>query len=132
MRAVLVTASTPTGDIVSIDADGFVKIIGRAKRFSKIAGEMVSLAAVDELLSTYWPNKRHAVIAIADERKGEQLIVVTEQPDLNRKILFEKFKEHGVSELSVPRTVHSIKKLPLLGSGKPDFIAIDKIITALS
>ena len=117
-----------TGDIVNIDDEGFVKILGRAKRFAKIAGEMISLAAVEEFLSKAWPNKHHAVIAIPDDRKGEQLVLLSEEKDLTRKMISEQAKEYGVNELSIPRTVKYIKKLPLLGSGKPDFVAINKIV----
>ena len=117
-----------TGDIVSIDEEGFVKILGRAKRFAKIAGEMISLAAVEEFLSKAWPTKHHAVIAIPDDRKGEQLVLLSEEKDLTRKMISEQAKDYGVNELSIPRTVKYIKKLPLLGSGKPDFVAIKKIV----
>jgi len=117
-----------TGDIVNIDEDGFIFILHRSKRFAKIAGEMISLAAVEDTLSIYWPIKNHAVISVTDERKGERLILVTEEKDLTRKIIAGKFKEQGANDLSVPRTVMFLKKLPLLGSGKPDFLAIKKYI----
>lgn len=117
-----------TGDIVNIDSEGFVKILGRAKRFAKIAGEMISLAAVEEFLLKAWPSKHHALVAIPDERKGEQLVLLSEEKDLTRKMIAEQAKNYGLSELSLPRTVQYIKKLPLLGSGKPDFTAINKII----
>ena len=117
-----------TGDIVKFDDDGFLTIIGRAKRFAKIAGEMVSLAAVEEFFSLNWKNKNHAIVAIPDARKGEQLVLVSEQPDLTRKIIADKMKASGINELSVPRVIHYIKKLPLLGSGKPDFMAIKNIV----
>ena len=117
-----------TGDIVKFDDDGFLTILGRAKRFAKIAGEMVSLAAVEEFFSLNWRNKNHAIVAIPDARKGEQLVLVSEQPDLTRKIIADKMKAAGINELSIPRVIHYIKKLPLLGSGKPDFVAIKKIV----
>ncbi len=116
-----------TGDIVKFDEDGFITILGRVKRFAKIAGEMISLGAVEEFISKNWPDKHHAVIAIPDERKGERLILLTEEKDLTRKMLLEKAKQQGISELSIPRTVQFIKKLPLLGSGKPDYVSLMKL-----
>jgi len=117
-----------TGDIVKFDEDGFITILGRAKRFAKIAGEMVSLTAVEEFLAQTWPDKHHAIVAKPDARKGEQLVLVTEQQELTRKILADKMKANGINELSIPRTVHVIKKLPLLGSGKSDYVAINKFV----
>ena len=89
---------------------------------------MISLAAVEEFLSKAWPSKHHAVVAIPDERKGEKLFLLTEEKDLNRKMIAEKAKDYGINELSIPRSVSYINKLPLLGSGKPDFSAITKIV----
>ena len=117
-----------TGDIVSVDTEGFIKILGRAKRFAKVAGEMISLAAVEEFLTKVWPTAHHAVIAIPDERKGEKLVLMSDEKELTKKIISEKAKEYGINELSIPRTVQYIKKLPLLGSGKPDFTAIRIIV----
>jgi len=117
-----------TGDIVKFDKDGFITILGRVKRFAKIAGEMISLAAVEEFMSQNWPDKHHAVIAIPDARKGEQLVLLTEEKNLIRKTILEKAKEQGVNELSIPRKVQFIKKLPLLGSGKPNYIELNQIV----
>ncbi len=75
-----------TGDIVTIDEDGFVSIKGRAKRFAKIGGEMVSLAAGRGLAASVWPEDVHAVVAVADARKGEKLLLVTTRPDATQKL----------------------------------------------
>ena len=113
-----------TGDIVSVDRDGFVTIRGRAKRFAKVGGEMVSLTAVEELAGRVWPDARHAVVAIADERKGEQLVLVTTQADADRAALAARARADGMSELSVPRTVTRVREVPLLGTGKTDYGAV--------
>ncbi|RED49079.1 acyl-[ACP]--phospholipid O-acyltransferase [Aestuariispira insulae] len=110
-----------TGDIVSIDADGFVTIQGRAKRFAKIAGEMVSLTAVEGQAAKLWPDSLHAVIAVPDARKGEQLVLVTDRDDASRAALSAHAKEEGVAELMVPREVRVVAAVPLLGTGKIDY-----------
>ena len=92
-----------TGDIVSIDKEGFITIKGRAKRFAKIGGEMVSLTAVEESISNFSKDFLHAVIAIPDEKKGEKLILITEDETLDRQKLSVHFKKLGISELSVPK-----------------------------
>src|SRR6185295_12474180 len=73
-----------TGDIVTIDEQGFIAIKGRAKRFAKVAGEMISFAAVEALAAELWPNALSAVAAVPDARRGERLILVTQQKDATR------------------------------------------------
>ena len=110
-----------TGDIVSVDEDGFVSIKGRAKRFAKIAGEMVSLGAVEELASKVSPAHRHASVARPDPRKGEQVVLVSEDPALTRERLLKAAAEAGMPELTVPRVVVPGRSIPLLGTGKTDY-----------
>lgn len=109
-----------TGDIVDIDEDGYVRILGRAKRFAKVAGEMVSLGAVENLVSALWPEEMHAVVALPDARKGEQLVLLTERQEVSREAISAHARSEGASELMVPRQIFTIEKLPLLGSGKVD------------
>ena len=113
-----------TGDIVTIDQEGFITIQGRAKRFAKIAGEMVSLTAVEALAAAVWPDHMHAAISVPDARKGEQIILPTEKPDADRAALSEHASGEGMSELAVPRTVKSVDTIPVLGTGKIDYVAI--------
>lgn len=115
-----------TGDIVTIGPSGFVTIQGRAKRFAKIGGEMVSLAAAEALVSAVWTDTAHAVIAVPDPRKGEKLLLVTTQPDAEPRALLAAARERGVTEIQVPRDVMVVDKLPLLGPGKIDYPAVQR------
>ena len=119
-----------TGDIVAIDAEGFVSIKGRVKRFAKIGGEMVSLASAEAIAATAWPDAIHAVIAAGDERKGEKLVLVTTQHDAAARALLTVAREKGVPELHVPREIVVVPKLPLLGSGKVDYPAVQRMAGA--
>ena len=118
-----------TGDIVTIDSQGFVRIAGRAKRFAKIAGEMISLARVEAEIATLWPDSQHAVVAIEDERKGEQLVLLTEHQSAERGAIQAQIRAAGLSELHVPKTVQVVERLPLLGTGKIDYPAVKALIT---
>ncbi len=113
-----------TGDIVTIDDDGFIRIQGRAKRFAKIGGEMVSLTAVEELVARTWPDHAHAVVALPDKAKGEQLILLTERQDAERGALLAAAKAAGIAEINVPKKIVSVRQLPLLGTGKIDYPAV--------
>ncbi|WP_428536270.1 acyl-[ACP]--phospholipid O-acyltransferase [Rhodopila sp.] len=117
-----------TGDIVTIDDAGFVAIQGRAKRFAKIGGEMVSLAAAEALVNAVWTDAAHAVVAVPDPRKGEKLLLVTTQPDADARALLAAARERGLAEIQVPREVMLADKLPLLGPGKIDYPAVQRLV----
>jgi acyl-[acyl-carrier-protein]-phospholipid O-acyltransferase/long-chain-fatty-acid--[acyl-carrier-protein] ligase len=117
-----------TGDIVSIDDQGFITIKGRAKRFAKIGGEMISLAAVETLAAELWPNNHAAVAAVPDLRKGERLIMVTDKAGATRSEFMAYARSKHASELMLPAEVVVLDKLPMLGSGKVDQLAIDKYV----
>jgi acyl-[acyl-carrier-protein]-phospholipid O-acyltransferase/long-chain-fatty-acid--[acyl-carrier-protein] ligase len=117
-----------TGDIVSIDAEGFVTIRGRAKRFAKIGGEMVSLTAVEELATRAWPEHQHAAVSLPDFQKGEQIVLVTTRRDAGRQDLSARARADGMSELHVPKRIVTAEKLPLLGSGKTDYPAVQELV----
>ena len=117
-----------TGDIVAIDAAGFVEIRGRAKRFAKIAGEMVSMAAAEALAGAVWPEAAHAVLAVAEPRKGQQLILVTNAPNATVAALLAQARARFVAEIMVPRVIVAVPQLPLLGTGKTDYPALQKMV----
>jgi len=112
-----------TGDIVSLDAEGFVTIEGRAKRFAKIAGEMVSLTAVEGLAAAAWPDTMNAAVSIPDDRKGEQIVLLTDNPAGDRSALLKHAQSKGVPELYIPRTVKVVDAVPVLGTGKTDYVS---------
>jgi acyl-[acyl-carrier-protein]-phospholipid O-acyltransferase/long-chain-fatty-acid--[acyl-carrier-protein] ligase len=116
-----------TGDIVDVDAEGYVRILGRAKRFAKIGGEMVSLTAVEGIADAVWPDGRHAVVSIPDSRKGERLVLVTDREDAEVAPLAEWARTHGAPELAVPKRIVKVGELPVLGTGKTDYVAIQKM-----
>jgi acyl-[acyl-carrier-protein]-phospholipid O-acyltransferase/long-chain-fatty-acid--[acyl-carrier-protein] ligase len=116
-----------TGDIVSVDEAGFVFIKGRAKRFAKIAGEMVSLALAEALAQEVWPSAAHAVIALPDQRKGERLVLVTTQPDAAARAMLARARERGMAEIMVPRDVMIVSALPMLGTGKIDYPSVQTL-----
>jgi acyl-[acyl-carrier-protein]-phospholipid O-acyltransferase / long-chain-fatty-acid--[acyl-carrier-protein] ligase len=117
-----------TGDIVTIDEEGFVTIKGRAKRFAKVGGEMISLAAVEMLAAELWPNHPSAVVAAPDARKGERLILVTQQKDATRSQFIAFARENHASELMIPSEIMIVDKMPMLGSGKVDLVSLGKLV----
>lgn len=119
-----------TGDIVTIDEEGFIRIVGRARRFAKIGGEMISLAAIEKLADEFWPNTPCAVAALKDARKGERLVLITEAENADRAAFMKFIKGKGATDLSLPSEIITAK-VPLLGSGKVDFAAAIKLAESL-
>ncbi len=117
-----------TGDIVSVDPAGFVTIVGRAKRFAKIGGEMVSMTAAETLVASLWPHDAHAVISVPDARKGESLLLVTARVGAEVRDILAFARERGVPEIMVPRSVLSVPAVPLLATGKVDYPAVVQLM----
>ncbi len=111
-----------TGDIARVDADGYLHLLGRLKRFAKVSGEMVSLTAVEDALAGAFPQFglrcQVAILTRPDEVKGEALIAVTNEPRLQLGALREIIRAKGLSNLCAPRDIHCVREIPKLGAGK--------------
>ncbi len=121
-----------TGDIVSFDEEAYLSIQGRAKRFAKIAGEMISLAVVENYLLALWPGKEHAVINVPDSNKGEALVLVTNHSEARRDLIIAYVREQGLRELSIPKKIQIVDSLPVLGSGKVDYVSLKASVLNVS
>jgi acyl-[acyl-carrier-protein]-phospholipid O-acyltransferase/long-chain-fatty-acid--[acyl-carrier-protein] ligase len=117
-----------TGDIVEIDEEGFVAIKGRAKRFVKIAGETVSLAAVEDLVTDLWPDHIAAAIAAPDPKRGERVILATTKPGATRAEVQTWMKIKGASEIMHPSSIVVLEEMPLLGTGKTNYVALARAL----
>ena len=120
-----------TGDIVAIGAEGEIMIRGRAKRFAKIGGEMVSLAAIEAMAASLWPEATHVAVTIPDPRKGEQIVLVTDRPDADRAALLAHGRAEGVSELFIPRAILVVGSVPVLGAGKVDYVGTAELARSM-
>lgn len=119
-----------TGDIVDIDADGFVHILGRVKRFAKIAGEMVSLEVVEQIANLASPACQHAATTQTDPQRGENILLFTTDRSLDRDALLGAARKLGSPELAVARKIVQVDELPLLGTGKTDYVTLKQLAAA--
>lgn len=119
-----------TGDVVEVDADGFVRILGRVKRFAKIAGEMVSLEMVEQIANRASSSAQHAATTQADAQRGESIVLFTTDSDLGRDALLSAARELGSPELAIARKIVRVATLPLLGTGKTDYVTLKQMAEA--
>jgi acyl-[acyl-carrier-protein]-phospholipid O-acyltransferase/long-chain-fatty-acid--[acyl-carrier-protein] ligase len=121
-----------TGDLARVDEEGFVHLLGRLKRFAKISGEMVSLAAVEEALAGAFPEFglrcEVAVVSRPDEEKGEVLVAATNEPRLRLEQLREAIRGRGLTNLCVPRDLRVVRAIPKLGTGKTNHRELERIL----
>ena len=116
-----------TGDIVNFK-DGYLHILGRAKRFSKIAGEMVSLSYVESFANDLWTNNINVACSITDSNKGETIVIVTDKKDANLDDLKKYMIDNKSGNLCLPKKLIKLEQIPLLGSGKVDYKKVNENI----
>ena len=102
-------------------------ILGRAKRFAKIGGEMIPMQYVEEKISELLTDKKVCVLNLPDSRKGEVLVVLSESEDLTREAIHAHFKDLKLPEIYAPKIVFVVDAIPLLGTGKTDFGAANEM-----
>jgi acyl-[acyl-carrier-protein]-phospholipid O-acyltransferase/long-chain-fatty-acid--[acyl-carrier-protein] ligase len=116
-----------TGDVATIDDSGFIRILGRVRRFAKVAGEMVSLDQVERIARAASPDAGHASAAVAEPGRGEVIVLFTEDRMLRREKLQEAARAIGAPELAVPRRIVMLDGIPQLGSGKTDYVTLNRM-----
>jgi len=119
-----------TGDVVDLDEDGVLTVVGRVKRFAKIAGEMVSLDIIEEVAREASPNYSHAAVLRTEVAGGEATALFTTDPDLNRTALVYAARQLGRPALSVCKRILWTPEIPVLATGKTDYVALETMITA--
>jgi len=119
-----------TGDVVTVDNEGFIFIKGRVKRFAKVAGEMVSLEVVEKIAHTAAPEHQHAATTQVDLQRGENIVLFTTDPALKREDLQIVAKNLGTPELAIARKIIRLDEIPLLGTGKTDYVVLKQMAEA--
>ncbi|WP_165873481.1 AMP-binding protein [Parasulfuritortus cantonensis] len=118
-----------TGDVVDIDTDGYLSVVGRLRRFAKVAGEMVSLEVVENIAHAVSADAMHAATSTSDLHRGEAIVLFTTDSDLTREQLAAAARGLGYPEIAVPRKIKVVESLPLLGSGKVDYMRLHSMGT---
>jgi acyl-[acyl-carrier-protein]-phospholipid O-acyltransferase/long-chain-fatty-acid--[acyl-carrier-protein] ligase len=120
-----------TGDVIDVDAGGYVTVLGRVRRFAKIAGEMVALEMVERVASHASPLHLHAAMVEVIADSGEGTVLFTTDPNLTRATLQRSAQLLGSQELAVARRIEHVADLPLLGSGKTDYVMLKNLAVTL-
>lgn len=116
-----------TGDVVEVDTEGFIHIKGRVKRFAKVAGEMVSLEVVEKIAHTAAPEHQHAATTVADASRGENIVLFTTDARLKREDLQIVAKNLGSPEIAIARKLVVVEQIPVLGTGKTDYVTLKQM-----
>jgi acyl-[acyl-carrier-protein]-phospholipid O-acyltransferase/long-chain-fatty-acid--[acyl-carrier-protein] ligase len=116
-----------TGDVAEVDGDGFVTLLGRVRRFAKVAGEMVSLELVERIAAAASPRFEHAATSVEESGRGEAVILFTNDPALARERLQQTARQMGAPALAVPRRILCLEKIPTLSHGKKDYVLLNRM-----
>ncbi|HSF56926.1 MAG TPA: acyl-[ACP]--phospholipid O-acyltransferase [Candidatus Binatia bacterium] len=118
-----------TGDIASLDEDGFITITDRISRFSKIGGEMVPHMKIEEVVNTILGEAASVVTALPDEQKGEKLVAFYTRNGMSVDELWDRLNRSDLPKLWIPKreNIHCIDSIPLLGSGKVDLKKVKRL-----
>ncbi|MBI1396219.1 MAG: AMP-binding protein [Betaproteobacteria bacterium] len=118
-----------TGDVVDVDAEGFLRIVGRVRRFAKIAGEMVSLDQVERVAAAASPECAHAAVLKLEASGGETTVLFTTDRVLDRRRLAQAARGLGAQDLAVARNIIRLPEIPLLGNGKTDYVRLMDMVS---
>ena len=118
-----------TGDLVKYNKDRIVTFMGRLKRFVKIGGEMVSLPAIEEVLTNIYRTEK-VPIPLAVEAKGTDAmpeIILFTVLDLDKNTINQQIRDAGMSPIHYVKSIVKLEEIPLLGSGKTDYQTLKKL-----
>ena len=117
-----------TGDLGQLEDNGMLRILGRQKRFAKVGGEMVSLELTEQIARLIDSEGGHAAVAVSDAHKGERIVLVTTNAQLDRTQMASQAKAAALPEIALPKAFVVVETLPLLGSGKLDLVALTNVV----
>jgi len=119
-----------TGDKGHMDEDGFLTVVDRYSRFAKLAGEMISLTAVEELVRSTLkdPELDLAALNLPDDKKGEKILLVVENRT-NGEDIRKALLAAGINPIMIPAEIINIECIPKLGSGKNDFTTLRRMLS---
>ena len=122
-----------SGDIAAIDDDGFIRIIDRISRFSKIAGEMVPHMKIEEEIQRLLADPHVCIVtSVPDETKGERLVAFYTDPGVTPQQVWELLSTTSIPKLWLPKRddLRLIEAIPTLGTGKVDLRSIRDLASA--
>lgn len=120
------------GDVVEMDEDGYLTVLGRLKRFAKVAGEMISLEVVEALARMTSGEAMHAATCVADPGRGESVVLFTTDASLSRERMAQTAKARSIPEIALPRRIRVVESLPVLGTGKVDYVRLKALAEELA